>query len=251
MTAAIVVQLPTDNGIPRMVERNKAATLAIDVYNSAGGAKITSTAASATIVITVGNREIVNASATPNSGGSTAIYSLAAATTADEDLTDQWLEVWTITLSDGTIHTVRQVGYLVRHVLNPKILDADLIDYHNDLDNVRPSGESDFSRYRDAAWRILNRDLIRKGRRPELVLDSWALVDLHISKTLEILFKDLTTYLGDGRYLDLADRYRDQYAEQWGSLVLKYDRDEDGTIDASEGEALHPVIFLNRPPRVG
>ena len=95
---------------------------------------------------------------------------------------------------------------------------------------------------------MLNRDLIKRGRRPELVLDSYALIDMHIFKTLELVFKDASTYVGDGRYHELMSFYAAEYREEWTTIQFRYDRGQDGAIDDAQLEAATPSIWLGEPP---
>ena len=108
----------------------------------------------------------------------------------------------------------------------------------------------DLQPYLRASWQDLQRELIRKGRRPQLVLSAHALFDAHLARALELAFTDAEQSIGDTRYTQLASRYRDAYARAFGAIRLRYDADEDGT--AEEGDslpAISSVLFGNLPPQ--
>ena len=158
------------------------------------------------------------------------------------------LEIWTLTNAVGDVVTARRAGHLVRNILYPMVTDSDLIARHARIEDIRPPTLPDFSTYIQTAWEMLNRDLIKRGRRPELVLDSYALIDMHIFKTLELVFKDATTYVGDGRYHELMTFYAASYREEWDIVQFHYDRGQDGAIDDAQREAVAPSIWLGEPP---
>ena len=173
----------------------------------------------------------------------TSTYSLLAAATADESLSTEWQEHWTLTIA-GSAHEFRRSIYLCRTVPYPSITDADLEDYHADiLDHVDP-GATTLERQRSKAWGHIEKRLIRIGRRPELVLDAWELTDAHIFKTLEIFFRDSGQAVGDGRWDELSTLYADKFETEWRSINFRYDADEDGRIDEDENRAATGVIWL-------
>lgn len=228
--------------LPRFIVRGEANSLDMDVYSAAGAQQ---TASSGTITVYASSRTIVDAAAV--TAGAPSTYTLAAASVpTTESLSDRWLEVW-----DLDIGTFTRPAYLVRRQLFPTLQDSDLTDLHSDLADLRDPDQSTFEAQREAAWVKLNRGLIKRGRRPELVIDSWALTDLHRALTLEIIFQDFAgsaTVGAAGRYQQLADHYREEAAREWDTIVFRYDADEDGTADDANKLAGTPIVFLNRPP---
>jgi len=189
-------------------------------------------------------------SATPTS----ATYDLIAADTAGHSLGSDYLEIWVLTPDPAISHPAgpvvefRRSATLVLSALWPMVSDVDLVARHSRLDDLLPPGETNWARYRELAWEILNRDLIKKGRRPELVLDSYALIDAHIFKTLQLIFRDLSTLVGDGRYTEFAILYGEAYTAEWEVMQFRYDRDEDNAIDPGELESGSPSLWLGVPP---
>ena len=230
------------HALPRAIERGVANTLTADVYDEAGAQQ---TATAGTLTLYAGSKLILDGVAVTSAGAPTS-HTLAAGSTADEGLSDSWLEVWALTIG-GTVYTFRRDAYLVRHVLYPTITDTDLIELHSDLAALRDSDQSSYQVQREAAWTRVQHRLIAAGRRPELVLSSWALREYHRALTLEILFTDFASSTGDGRYRDLAEHYRDAAEVEWSRLPLRYDADEGGTEDTGDRATAQPVTFLSQP----
>lgn len=229
--------------LPRLVRRGIDETLTLDVYNSAGTQQ---TATTGTLSVFAGSRAIVDG-ATVSTFGPPASYLLTAATTVDEQLSDRWLEVWTMTIG-GATEVFQRPAFLVRRTFDPVIDDRDLIALHSDLADLRDPDQTTYQGQRDEAWIELNKMLIQKGNRPQLIFDGWGLRALHQYLTLEILFRDFATSVGDGRYAKLEERYRQLAHEEFNSLQFYYDWDEDGFIDGQlEHKAAQPVTMLQTP----
>ena len=236
------------NGLPRMIRRGEDTTL--DVTWFEGNAAVVLPVASATFTLKQGSRVLVDNVPATTFGGPiySATFDLNGTVTQDLSFSDTMLEIWTLTNIAGDVVTARRAGHLVRNILYPMVTDSDLIARHARIDDIRPPTMPDFSTYIQTAWEMLNRDLIKRGRRPELVLDSYALIDMHIFKTLELVFKDATTYVGDGRYHELMTFYAASYREEWDIVQFHYDRGQDGAIDDAQREAAAPSIWLGEPP---
>jgi hypothetical protein len=183
-----------------------------------------------------------------------ATYDILGADTLSESLGSDYLEIWTLTPNPATAHGLgppvefRRSASLVLSALWPMVNDSDLVARHSRLDDLLPPAETNWARYRELAWEILNRDLIKKGRRPELVLDSYALIDAHVYKSLELIFRDLSTLVGDGRYTEFAILYGEAYTAEWEVIQFRYDRNEDNAISPGELESGSPSLWLGVPP---
>ena len=232
--------------LPRIVERGVATALTLDVYSAAS---VQQTCTAASVTVTLGSTVLVD-SASATTLGPPASYTLPAATTEDEGLSDQYLEVWTVTIS-GAQHRFRRSGHLVRHAFHPTIIDSDLTDHDSDLLNITASGTSNLSQYRETARKRIERDLLRKGRRPWLIFDTYELVDSHISLALHLFYKDQHIAIGDGRYKEAADQYLADYTRFFSQINFRYDTDESGTVSEEQRVAGASVIRLhsgNRKP---
>jgi len=241
------------SGLPRMIIRDQDQVLDISwiVENS-----LITTVTSATLTLKQGTTVLLDEVPASTLGGSTsATYNLLAADVPNTlSFSDTMLEIWTLSgtvFGTPAIVIARRSGHLVRTLLYPLISDADLISRHRRIEDIRPPSIPNFAGYRDLAWEILNRDLLKKGRRPELVLDSYALVDLHVFKSLQLIFRDAITFVGDGRYDELSDTYLNSYLAEWDKVQFRYDRNEDDAIEDGETEAASPSIWLGEPPPRG
>ena len=230
------------HALPRSIERGVVNTLTADVYDAAGAQQ---TASAGTLTLYAGSKLILDAVAVTSAGAPTS-HTLAAGSTSGESLSDSWLEVWALTIG-GTVYTFRRDAYLVRHVLYPTITDTDLIELHSDLAALRDSDQASYEVQRDAAWSKVQHRLIANGRRPELILSSWALREYHRALTLEILFTDFASSTGDGRYAELAEHYREASEVEWSRLPLRYDGDEGGTQEADDKATARPITYLSQP----
>lgn len=231
--------------LPRMIERGVTQTLDADVYTAAGAQQTPSAAA---LTLYQGAKVLLDG-VTATAGAPTT-YSLADSVTDGLSLSDQWLEVWSLTIG-GTVYQLRRAAYLVRHVLYPVITDTDLTDLHSDLADLRDPDQSSYEAQRTRAWVDIQAYLIGRGRRPELVLDSWALRNWHTYQTLALIFRDFALSTGiapDRRYRELADHYAAAAKEARESLVFRYDADEDGTPDDEGRQQVHGVVYLSQPP---
>ena len=222
--------------------------LTADLYIPDGTRPAVNVGAS-TFTLLAGGRTIIDGAAI-TAPGDVPTYSLAAAATADEGLSDRWLERWDIeftTIDPGTNNPITRPVYLVRNAPHPAITDTDLTLLHSDLLDLADATAGDFEAQRGDAWDVLNKWLIARGNRPHLVVDDWMLRDVHRYLALEIVFNDFAQSVGDGRYRELAGVYRDKALGEFDRLILSYDFDEDGAVDAGEVKAANPVTWLSVP----
>jgi len=249
--ANFAFRLPFGNSIPRFIRRGDETLL--DCTWFAGQVTVAPPdLTSGTFTLKQGSRVVIDAQpiafAFP---GVSCTYTLTPADTQDLPFSDTMLEIWDLFGTiDGEDHhvTVRKSGHLVRTLLWPLVRESDLLVRHARLLDLLPPNANSFVPTLALGWEILNRDLIKRGRRPELILDNYALIDLHIFKTLELIFRDAITFVGDGRYNDLADMYAEKYFEEWENVVFRYDRNEDDAIQDGELEAASPSVWLGEPP---
>lgn len=229
---------------PRSVERNRATTLTLTVTDTLTGTVQIPSAA--TVAIWDGSTVILadTASTTLGSGGYSCTYSLLAATIPDSiSLTDRYLEVWTLTVS-SVVYTFQVSGYLCRRAYHPTLTDADLIGAHPQLATLRPPGYTTYGTWLDEAQGWVERKLIQRGRRPELIFDAWALRDAHLYYALSLIFRAFSSSLGVGRYADLTDRYEAMAADEMKALKFRYDKSETGTIDDIAQESNNAPLLL-------
>lgn len=221
--------------LPRDIVRNRAFTPSA-VVTDAAGADVALSAGTYTLY--AGSKQIYTTSTltyTPT-GTVATTAAISAATTADESLSDRWLETWDVTVG-GESRTFDRPCYLVRRELHMTLTDTDLIARHSDIAALRDTDQTTYEAQRGDAWVTLIQWLIQKGNRPQLIVDDWQLREVHRALTLEIIFTDFASSVGDGRYKELAERYRKDAIEEFDRLALTYDFDEDGFIDDGEVSA--------------
>jgi len=240
------MSLTVRHQLPRIVVRGVEQSLDLDVYSAASAQQ---TCSAATVTIKLGSKVIVDG-ASATSLGPPAAYTLPAATTEDEGLSDQYLEVWTVTIG-GEPHTFRRSGHLVRHAFHPTITDTDLTDRDSDLLNIVPASVTNLQQWREQARKKIERDLLRKGRRPWLIFDSYELVDAHIALSLSRFYRDQHIAIGDGRYKEAATEYLEEYNEAMASITFRYDDNETGDIDEEDRVSATSILRLTSSPRAG
>lgn len=237
--------------LPRMLVRGVNATLGTFLANLDGtGAPAVDPDSYA---LFAGSRLVFETSAVGNGIGPAVgnlSTTIAAADTEDEGLTDAMVEKWSSTITGELAQIVfTRPVYLVREVLHAVITDADLTALHSDLGDLRDPDQGTFQVQREDAFIVLQKWLIQKGNRPQLIVDDWQLRDVHRYLSLENVFRDFASSVGDGRYRELADHYRAKATDEFASLSLTYDFDESGGVDPEEvsAKAANPVTLLTVP----
>jgi hypothetical protein len=82
-----------------------------------------------------------------------------------------------------------------------------------------------------------------KGRRPHMLIDGNQVRELVILKTFEMICFDFAKTPEDiwwARY----QKYHEAYEAAFAKLVIKYDEDESGAIDADEKESLGGIDLI-------
>lgn len=234
--------ISSDASLPRMIQRGVTTTLTLRILEDNGLTEVTPT--SVEVALYAGSVLVDTLTGSASDGVCSA--SLPGATTSAMALSEEWLEVWSVTVS-GVVHQVRREASLVRHVLYPVLSVSDLTDRHPDIADVVGGDLQPFIR---AAWSDLQRELIRRGNRPQLILSAGVLFDPHLARTLQLVYTDADQSIGDDRYTRLASRYRDAYERALSSTAFRYDSDEDGTLEEGDGRpATSAVLWGNMPPR--
>ena len=240
-------QLSVDFKTPYFIERNRTQILSVPLY--ASGVTVSPTSGTITIKDSSGTA-IINAAAVSVSG-SVATYSLADSSIPTITfLSDMWTVSWDLLVTApglaATSHVFRNEAHLVLRSLYPVVSDNDLTTRHSDLLNT--VNLATLQDYIDASWDRVQNELINLGKRPQLIISSYALKEPHINLALSLIFRDQSTYSQgtDGKYASLSQFYKEQYEKGMESLRLVYDYNEDGEIAAEEqGVAGFPVLFLN------
>jgi len=215
---------------PEWLERGRDNLAKCRVYRDGALAAPSSGTVS---VFNASNLEVV-AAASVTISGSVAQYTITSGVLGAELLGAGWLFEWNLTMPDGVAHIFRTDGGLVRRRLYPVVTDADLTRRHTDLASLRPSGLTSYQDYIDEAWAEIENRLIGEGNRPYLVVNPHAFREVHLFKTLELIFTDFHMSAGDGKWLELANQYGKVYGIGWHRVAMSYDTDDDGFADSKD-----------------
>tara|TARA_Y100000310_G_scaffold178486_1_gene178466 strand:- start:62 stop:748 length:687 start_codon:yes stop_codon:yes gene_type:complete len=224
-----------------MIEQGKAQTLSLPVFDG-GGVRVTPSAGTFTL-FDAGGLAVIGPDGVTNLGSND--FALAALDTTTLSLGDRWREEWALTIS-GEVEIFRREAALVLRTLYPVITDSDLERVHRGLVSYLPGSQSSWDDQREEAWDQLQARLIGKGNRPNLIISSWALRNVHLYWTLTLI-ADLLRVTATGRWGQLAEDWGKRTEGEWNALTFLYDSDEDGTPE-EEAEAAVPTLYLTDVP---
>jgi hypothetical protein len=227
---------------PEWLERGRDNVIKCSVYRDGALAAPSSGTVS---IFNASDVAVVTAAAVTVSGD-VAQYSVANATLSAELLGAGWLVEWSLTMPDGVDHIFRTDGGMVRRRLYPVVTDDDLTRRHSDLADLRPSSLTSYQQYLDEAWAEIENRLIGDGNRPYLVVNPHAFREVHLFKTLELIFTDFHMSAGEGKWLEMANQYGKLYGIGWHRISMSYDADDDGFADSKDSRrAARPTIWLS------
>jgi len=232
---------------PEYMERGKAQAVKLEVYREG----VLQAPASGTFTLyDASGLAVVDAQAITITGD-VAHYTIPASVIpSTTPVGEGWQLEWALTSPAGVTRTFRRSGSLVLRALFPVVTDVDLTACYSDLDDLRPSDVTSYQEPIDEAWRQIIGRLVGRGRFPYLILDPWALREIHLETTLSLIFRDFASSIGEGRYLDLAESHKKTAASAFRSLTFRYDSDHDGRPDGQgKRTAAEPVIYLSNAPR--
>ena len=203
---------------------------------------------SGAITIYDASGEAVVDGATVTIDSSRAKYTVTAATLPTSlDLSDRWQIRWALTMSDSQVYTFVREAHLCRIRLYPVVSDDDLTAMHGELSTWKDRTSSSLQGYIDEAWLQLQNQLLQAGRRPWLVLGNSALRLPHLYLSLALVFRDLHTSAGAGKFAELSEQYYRGWEQSFGTLSLQYDYNEDGLASDSEQQSASGVVFVGGP----
>lgn len=215
---------------PVLIERGVAFVSRLAVY-----ANQVPTAYTGTYTLTDAGGNVVVTGAVSSDGTETTYGGSAGDTTDAMAYSTRWRESWALltAASPATTTTFTRDVWLVRSALQPTVTVDDLCRRHRDLRDLVDGGDAAIEGYIVEAWATIQGDLIKRGKRPSLIMESWALRTLHIYRALALLFVDASTrFAGTDRYADLAKDYEEKAGEEWNKGIrFEYDANEDGIAD--------------------
>ena len=234
--------------LPRVFERGVDAVPTLVVYS--GAAPVAVTEAGSTYTVTDADGAEVFSG--PVSVGMDNVVSaaVAGAFTADRDYSDRWIEEWALVI-DGATHRFACDAINARRKLYNVVTQDDLKRRHPQIvaENLAPE-LADFSGQIEEAFEELERELIERGNRPNLIVSPWSCRACVLALALSFVFRDaITNANGESdRFRDLAKFYADEYAARFPKLTYAADANQDGKIGKVR-PAASPVVFLSATPR--
>ena len=207
----------------------KGAAYAVEVKAYEAGSQVVPTSATITVKDPDGTAVVTAAAMTVSVAG-TMTYSLTATYTAD-----LWENaVISVSYVVATV-TYKAVFFfdVVLNVLKPNVIDADLKNYAPQLASEIWSVQTNYDKQIQEAFLIVKRAIKDKGRRPAMIIDGSQIRELVILKTFEMICFDFAKSPED-IWWNRHVKYSAAYADRLAGLVIKYDADEDGTIDEDE-----------------
>lgn len=248
MTTPLVTTYAGRFASPEFIERAKAQRLTFEVYHEG---RLVVPDSGTLLLRDASNVAVVNEAAVSIVNGA-AVYDLpATAVPASYAPSRRWLADWTLTVSDGQVHTFRRSVHLCLRRLYPVITPADLTRRHHDLQSIVSRAKSTLQPYIDSAYDVVIFRLIEDGRYPQQIMTPESLWLVELLYALHLAFTDaMLNAPGDGKYGGLAEKYEKDFEAAWLRLRFTIDHDESNTPPSSteEGESESPVVFLGGSP---
>lgn len=232
--------------LPELIEQGRTNALQCRVYSSTTGALSAPTSGTVSVYDAT-NTAIVSAGAVTVTG-SIATYSLLSTLLTSPALGDGWRVEWALLMADGVVHTFRNDGALVRRLLYPCWTEADLYRVCSPLDPSRADcihTETAFSDKIDGAFYEMERWLISRGNRPNLIINPSALYDWGVLLTVALIFEgDMSTRL-NAAYAETAKMYRERANVARGQIRMVYDETDSGSRTKTATRAGEPTVWLS------
>jgi len=216
--------------IAREVVKDQDQTLDLVMYDSDGD-PLTLAGASPTCLVYKGPTLLATLNVTIAGNGLSATAFLLAAHTLPASYGVDWLDVWHLRV-DGVESQVAIHGHLVRRPLRPIVLDRHLTGRYPSIVDMLGGQREGFADQRVEAWEVLFRELCRLGRRPDSILNSTDLVDLHIEQTLVFVAEEFAQ-TGAPEWAAFLEKRETALEAQWTKLRLLLDNFDTGTIDTT------------------
>lgn len=211
--------ITTDWTGPEIILRGQDVVVSVTVEQ--GGEAIDITSASVALWKPDGT---VASTGTPTPSANTVSHTFAGSLTEDEDPGEGWRVVWTLGLdTTPALKKLIQPAAVVLYTVEPCVTVSNLEDRHDALLNLKEDEAERTALLQaaiDEAWIFICEALRQKGRRPYLVLDSYALREAHILKSLEIAYHRLAT---GGEQTAEWSEYKDyegKFTTTWDGLTF-------------------------------
>lgn len=171
-------------------------------------------------------------------------YTVTAGNLSAEDYQMGYRAEWTLTISGADFSFRNEVG-VVRFAPAIPLSDRDLRARHTDLDRyLGNTGETSWQKWIDESWYQLQRWLIQKGNRPQLIVQSTDLKDLATAWAMVVIFGDLATNVSENdRVYRLRNEYREELERLKKEVNLQYSTTDESIPDVRRRNT-SPVTML-------
>ena len=224
---------------PTFIERNKDQQISVAIERS--GAAVTLTSGTLTVYKPDGT-VLVDAVAGTVGGGTFTSATIAAATSAGQELNKGYLVKVDLVIS-GSTYSFFNDAVLCLARLYPTVAQTDLVARHSEAANLLGTAITSLQQYIDQAWEDITIRLYMEGvpfwrwRTPS------ALRQVLFDRSFELLFYDYSTLLGGAqtdRYAAFAERYAGLYERDMERLRSMIDEDEDNHLqeDMASGSSV-------------
>jgi hypothetical protein len=226
--------------VPDCVQRDIGGTLTCPVYRN--GALVAPTQAGSTFSLRKKDGTLLVDGAAVTVASSIATYALAAATIADEPYSAGYRAEWKLIIS-GVTYNFRNEVYIVRYAPALPISDRNLLGRHTNLARfLAGTGRTTFQTDIETAWTELQRWLIQKGNRINLIVQSTDLVDLLRVWTMKNILFDVKSSANGAQFNDLYEEYVEEL-KGLKNVNFAYAPDDD-TQPETQRRAAEPTTFL-------
>lgn len=208
---------------PDEIRRGSDYTATLTLSRS--GAVVAITAATVRVLDEAGD-VVVTGTATLSGGVATYVIDDSATTTVDPVM--GWSIEWTATTTYG-VDKYRNPADVVLYAVQPVLTWEILLGAHSDIGTRLATG-ADLSTAKsraqtkiEEAWYPLAQSLRKKGRRPCLVVDSYALLEAHKLSTLRDIFRELASGAEPNTTPEWAlfEEYKAAADREWDTLTFE------------------------------
>lgn len=213
----------------------------IKVYRD--GVQIVPSSVTITVKNPDGTAQVEDVSMTITANIGTLTYTLDSAYTGT-----LWENAWMeVSYTDENSVTQKQIFYfdVVNNLLGVAVITANLQKLHPQLLDEIWSDQipANYSPQIQAARMRVDRDLIDRDYRPDLLVDNAQTVVLVETKTMELICKDFFKQIDD-RWHMLYMEYKEEYKSRLTTFKFTYDADGDTTVDEGEKKAFGQINLL-------
>lgn len=235
---------------PDDLERGKDNLLSCPVFTATGAPATVS--AGTFSLYDAGGLAVVSAQAVTISGGVATYTVLAASLPTSRRFEEGWQERWALTIG-GEVHTFDRDAALVARRLYPVLTDAAVVGMSatgaggsDALKRILSKrGPGGFQAEREESWHELKRMLMSVQRWPALILNAWALADVHKYLARRKVLENGRTDLPGGNFEVMAAENNTLFDQAWARLRFSYDESGDGAMADSDGQVTkgHPILI--------